>query len=246
MSGKQVKRKRTRPGKYSMPRKRLRTSSKVSRYRPPAYKGLSSLTIKTPSGLPDRIRVKLRFNCDASFVNTGGGYAELPIGINNLFDPGNTASSVQPYLFDQWASLYENYLVYGFKWRIQGHIGSTGVTSTSARQMGIAFTESSTSLSTSSKAMQQPYQQNVQWTVNTNEPKLRGYIECCKVIGLTRAQWDAQFDSYGAAVTAPPTGIPYAHIWTYDPYGSADVQTNITIQTTYYVTFFNRQYPALS
>lgn len=246
MSGKQVKRKRVRPGKYTMPRKRLRTSAKQPRRRYSSYKGVSSLTIKTPSGLPDILRVKLKFNFDATFSNTSGGYQELTIGINNIFDPSGSIGAVQPYLFDQWAALYENYQVHGFAYRLHPHIGPTGVSSVSARQMGIAFTESSTSLSTSSKAMQQPYQQNCQWSVNTKEPVIRGYIQCCKVVGLTPAQWAAQFDSYGAAITAAPTATPFAHIWTFDPYQSTTVDTMVTVQTTYYVTFFNRQSPALS
>lgn len=69
--------------------------------------------IRAPSGLPDKMYLKLRHSgTDLLSATTSMDYQI--INANNMTSTG-FAGGGQPYLFDEWMSLYSRYLVFGAK-----------------------------------------------------------------------------------------------------------------------------------
>lgn len=77
-------------------------------------------------GFPDRLRCKLRL---VDLVNGGDGVASnftKVYGINSLFDPQQTAGTVQPLYFDKLSAIYGDYIVRGAKITVQYALATSG------------------------------------------------------------------------------------------------------------------------
>ncbi len=66
--------------------------------------------------LPNQAFVKMRYI--DSMVEITGILHEHRIRLNSIFDPDLAGTGHQPYLHDQMATLYKEYLVVGCKWRV--------------------------------------------------------------------------------------------------------------------------------
>lgn len=214
----------------------------------PANRKLTTTLIRQPSGLADRTYVKLRLNIDLAQTNTAGLMSTLIIKTNDLFDCMGSAGSLQPYLFDQWSTLYSNYIVHGFKWRIQSFFGATGISSTSVRRVTVTPTNSSSAHSNIENALNQPYAKSNTFQVNAgNSRMLKGYFKIPHLLGLSKAQYLTAPYSFGAQVGSSPSSPTYIHFITDWPFTNAtDVTTNSTIYLTFYAMFFNRTIPVNS
>ncbi len=62
--------------------------------------------------LPQRFPVRLRYRSSNTITCVSGAPGTWAFGLNSLFDPDVTFTGHQPLLFDQIASLYNNYVVY--------------------------------------------------------------------------------------------------------------------------------------
>lgn len=98
---------------------RKKRSTRTSFGKTPA-KRASITTIRSPTGLGDLLRVKLRYVEQTTFTGTAGVQAYVTVMANSCFDPNSTGTGHQPYFFDQWKSLYLRYRVLGasIKWRV--------------------------------------------------------------------------------------------------------------------------------
>lgn len=67
----------------------------------------TSITIKSPSGMPDVLHVKLRYVQQVGLTDAVGGIQKFNTWSGNSpFDPDVTGSGHQPLAYDQWAALY--------------------------------------------------------------------------------------------------------------------------------------------
>jgi len=210
-----------------------------------ARKVLTQQIIRQPTGLPDRTKVKLKLQFDVAMSNTSGGYQSTPISINDLFDPTGALGSIQPYLFDQWAALYHNYLVTGCKIRVDPAMGATGITSTSVRRYSITWSRES-SLTSMSVAQVQPYTATTDLVVNLHTRALKGYMPINKLLGMTKQQYMSEPAIFGANVGNSPTRLVYCHVGSIDPYAGTTCVSNAKIMLTFYVWFYDRKAPSES
>lgn len=212
-----------------------------------SYKRLSSLRIKTPSGIPDRMFVRLKANFGVEMANNLGLKTELIVRCNDLFDPLGSAGSVQPYYFDQWAAFYFDYQVFGFSYKVTANIGAVGVTSTDSRRLTVAVSQTGSAFSDIEQAINQPYARTRTFQVNVKQGFLKGSHRIAKMLGISEETYRTNPVDYGALCTQSPTATQYIHFITDDPYPSATTkQTNIAVECTFYAMFFLRQIPSNS
>lgn len=209
-------------------------------------KRLGTTLVRQPTGLPDRIFVKLVSHVDLVFTNTAGAYSSFRIAINSAYDPYQSTGTQQGYLFDQWATLYGAYRVHGFKYLIMPSFGATGITSTSVAEITVVPSSQSSAFSSARLAAEQPRAKTVRWQVNSGRgPVLRGFVKPSVIFGVPRVNYTPNPNFY-AAVGADPVSMCYLHIGTSDPVLTADRQTTAMMKFVQYVEFFDRKVPAVS
>ena len=118
--GKLYRRRRRRGRQYILsadPGSVVRYSSSSSRYRKRKYTGAKRMVMyKSPSGIPDRIFVKLKYADHVTFPTAGtNGCAVLNYKGNACDDPGGTNDDHKALAFGEWGNLYNKYRVHGSK-----------------------------------------------------------------------------------------------------------------------------------
>jgi len=228
---------------YKGGRKRSRLSypHKVSN-----FQKASSLIIRQPSGLPDRLFVKLRYREQLSYTQTSGTVSAGVYRGNSLYDPRFDTGGGQPYLFDQWAALYQTYRVLGSKVRLLDSLNQgTGGDSRSF----IFASPSSTSLSTTSQEQicESPYRKLSMikaGAIGIGQTQLSMYMGTAKILGRKKSivQVDPNLLS---AVTTDPANQWYWHVGNWVAGGQTQSLLSDLI-ITYYCVFETRQRPAIS
>lgn len=102
------------PKRYSKKRSttKKRRSRRRRRYNP--YRRLTS-GMGTPSGMPKQRIAKLRYCSNISVISTLGALGSHTFGANDIYDPDITGTGHQPMGHDQWANLFNHYVVLGSK-----------------------------------------------------------------------------------------------------------------------------------
>lgn len=110
-------------------KKYTRKSKKFTKYNAkkkfPLSKRIPSLG-RNVCGFPDRLRCKLRI---VDLVNGGDGIASnfsKVYGINSLFDPLQSAGTIQPLYFQELSAIYSHYIVRGAKITVQYALANSG------------------------------------------------------------------------------------------------------------------------
>lgn len=94
--------------------------------------------------LPKSKLVKMRYGVTTNLGHGGSGVVGYHVfQANSLYDPDTTGVGTQPIMRDQWANLYQNYVVVGAKIKITFATQSTSVT-TQNSFVGIRLNDSST------------------------------------------------------------------------------------------------------
>lgn len=212
----------------------------------PDARRLTTSVIRNPTGLADRVFVKLQSRVGFSFTNTSGGYTSVICQANSAFDPFGSSSTAQPYLFDQWAGLYDEYRVHGFAWKVHPTMGATGIISTSNRECMVIPTRQSSAFGSALLAREQPRAQFNIFQVNSGKwATLEGYATCHTILGQSKVAFEGDAGT-SAAVTADPDVKVYLHIATQDPHESTTVNTFAVVELIQYVEFFGRAIAAVS
>jgi len=212
----------------------------------PNRRTASSVIIRQPTGLPDRLRVKLVYRENLSYSQTSGDLADQVYRANSLFDPDLTGTGGQPYLFDQWASVYGVYTVIGTGIEVQAMVGGTNATNC---RVGITPTTTSTAFATTDQELseERPYstvRMCQMGATGIGQTYLKGYISTAKMNGLT--QQTVHNDSlWSGLVGGNPSNQWYWHVWNYVP--SANTQSlQLVVKLTFYVVFRTRISPGTS
>lgn len=109
---------RARKTKKAMPRKRMVARKRVQRRRLPPL--ISNLTIKP------RL-VRLRYSDKITIAASTGATGFYTFRANSIFDCDYTSTGHQPFMHDQLAAMYSNYMVIGSKISVKHHgYGTSG------------------------------------------------------------------------------------------------------------------------
>lgn len=109
------------------------------------------MKIWQPTGLPDTAYVKLKWTTFIRETSTAVALDDWYVTGNSCVDPGGPDASSQPYLWDQWAALYQEYCCMASKITVRY------VSTESSTQRILMGPSTSTSLPTYTDAMWEPY-----------------------------------------------------------------------------------------
>lgn len=203
----------------------------------------SSVVIRQPSGVADRIFVKLVYREQLTFTQAAGVLGYNIYSLNSLFDPNITGTGAQPYFFDQWSTLYTNYIVHGAKVVVTSSVNDV----TFNNIQGLTFSASSTAFSSIEQAVEQPYVKKkslIMGSSASGQSTVKGYMSIAKLYGRGRKETSIN-PNLRAAVTASPSTQMVVHVWNYVP-GGATQSLLADVNITYFAEFFNRARPATS
>jgi len=106
-------------------------------------------------GFPKTNMVKLRYVESVSFDPGLGTLGQYIFSANNVFDPNVTGIGHQPMCYDQWAALYNHYVVVGSKIKAQFFYGSNVTTNTEGFLCGINLQDDASLSTDPSTVMEQ-------------------------------------------------------------------------------------------
>lgn len=225
-----------------------RRRGKVFRPKLRRFQTASKVVIRQPSGVPDRLFVKLKYSTVLFFTSTTGGISQNQFRGNAIQDPDVTGVGGQPYLFDQWATLYNRYRVRGSSVKAQA-TQSTSNTGNFASNVTVMLVPSNntTTFSISELAREQPYTKWIQTKpYGSRDALIKSYMSTAKIMGV-RKSVIANEQDYSSAVSTNPNVQWYWNVLMY----TSDEQTTssttpIHISLTYYVELYDRQRPTVS
>lgn len=204
----------------------------------------STSIIRQPSGVPDRIFVKLVYSEDLIFNQGSGTLGYNVYRGNSLFDPDLTGTGGQPYFFDQWAAFYQNYRVHGSAIRVIWN--ATGGTCVAINTM-IAPACSSTAMGSSEILQEQPRCKTTTLRMGATgigQAMQRHYSSTARQMGVKRMTVKTEND-YAPLTSASPTSGWYWHIGNYERTG-ATMALTAQVKLTYFAEFFYRARPGTS
>lgn len=190
-------------------------------------------------GFPNTIITKLRY-CDTfRFTSTAGSTAGYVFAANGLYDPDLSSTGHQPMYFDQYAAIYDQYVVIGAKIKVTGsNDGNTAVV------FGINGDDDSAGTATLSTKMEQ---NNSAWiTLGTVSSGASIGTMTCTFEPLRDFGISAENDGASAtSVTANPT-----ELWAFQVFmsalNSATVSVDCTVEIDYTVKFTELRTPTPS
>jgi hypothetical protein len=204
----------------------------------------SQVVIRQPTGLPDRLYVKLIYREAVAFSQAGGAVGDNVYRGNSLFDPDLTGTGGQPSGFDQWAAFYATYTVLGSKCEV---ISMSGGGSACNTIHGITPTNFSSVFTDVERAQEQPYDKSdtiVFGSQGIGQGKLSNYMSTSKIIGVVRPAIQIE-DSYSALVSANPAVQWFWHVWNLVPTANTQALQQ-QVKLTYFCVFETRQFLATS
>lgn len=194
------------------------------------------------------MRVKLIYREEVSYTQASGALADLVFRGNSCFDPNVTGAGGQPMWFDQWASLYQYYLVLGSSVEVTAYMNG-GATIYNSR-VGIFPSLNSTAYATTDqeRAEETPYARiksvDMCGGAGVGQVVVKNYISTAKLQGIPQTAVNTEH-AYEAAVTANPTLTWYWHIVNWVPSGATQ-SILLNVKITYDVIFHGRAAAAIS
>lgn len=204
----------------------------------PKFRGPGTTIIRQPSGTSDRLFVKLRFREQFSSAQSPGtNLADIVYKGNSPFDPSFT-SAVQPYLFSNWAQLYQRYVCFGSK--ITTYNVMNNATSGPANAMTMISHSPYQAAYVSIYSFEtDPYvkRKNVNFGALGVGRNSQSYF-CSTAKATNRPKKAVAIEeNYSALVTADPATLWYWHLGNYVP-GSNDQSLICDVVIDYYVMFY--------
>lgn len=208
---------------------------KTSKKKAPTYKHAadSGVTAVAPRAGPSNVLYTTFIYVQkfAQAGTVGGLAADQVFNLSSLFDPDFTGVGYQPVNFDQFALMYEKYLVLEVEIIAECCSGTTNVF-----QAGITVNDESTS--------QSDYRVLIgngqcQWKLlqpqgGTDKARLTMTVDMAKFHGVTKKSYMAD-DSYKALMTASPQEAGFVHCWIADNGSSSTTTSNWLVELRYKV-----------
>lgn len=201
-----------------------------------------------PTVFPDRVMVKLPY-----LALTGGdtvGFFDYQYRHNGCFDPEVAIGGHQPLAFDQWMSLYENFVVTGCK--IRCDIAPHSAQDTTPFYTLLSANNNTTSINT--EVLVQAAIEDKQRTTSPGIAQvamrpviIKRYFGTAKLYGIRKDGIMTDSGYWGDNATDPANPTRW-HLVTF-PFNydvASTYSPSIKVQLTYYVTFLNRKELAIS
>lgn len=214
----------------------------------PRYKrrGIDAGTciVRAPSGMPDRLRVKLRYSQYISLVDlVGGVVVQNVFQGNSCYDPDTTGTGHQPYCYDQWSNLFRKYMVSGAQIKV-----SFNALTTNTKSVWVAIQAKTTSAPTTtvSAANERAYIRDavLQPSGGKSQKNLSMYQSTKRMLGIPKLTTASP--EFSALINASPGSGWWVDVMA----GSVDTLTTFAVdcnvEIKYYVTFFDRNIPGQS
>jgi hypothetical protein len=219
-----------------MPKRRSKNNSKSGRQQMVVYQNPTA----TRGFVPQRTRVILRYmaNVAEAVIPTD----DYQFRLNSCFDPDVPSAGHQPYGFDQWATLYQKYIVrrcaYDVHWVNAG---------SEALLVGATCTNSATSLSGADEGHEQSNSQTAVVGISTGKStaRLSGKINLWELEGRTETEYMSAVTEYAAATNANPTAVARLHVLT-ESFSGSNMTAYWAAILTYEVEFFDWAQPSSS
>lgn len=181
-------------------------------------------------GVPDRIRLKMRYADE----NQIGGFAGTYVWkVNSLYDPDSSGTGHQPMYYDQYKALYQRYSVFGCK--VDVKIVNDGTTSIYG---SLVFSDLDVSGYAPITAGELKHSKRfVVGNGNANNVKtVSMYMPMSKMFGIQNiAAYDANIASSGQ----DPANVVYAFIKLASVDNITSMKAFIWTRLTYYCTMFD-------
>lgn len=206
---------------------------KVATYKTPVV--ASSWNIPTPNTVaPTKLKTTFVYVENGLGLNPGvGGTASAYVfDLNSLFDPNVSGAGHQPAGYDQMMAIYEEYLVYGVKYRIMA-------ANSEASLEAIHGVTISDEINTKSDPRIYMENGNCQWKCASGRggPSLTeftGYVDLAKFHGVEPQNYMDDSD-YKALSGSSPSERAYLHIWCAPMNASSDIGDQTWyVELTYY------------
>lgn len=150
-----------------------------------------------------RTRCTLRYS---DYFNMGTGVPGIVtqvMNLNSLFDPDRTGTGHQPRGFDQLATFYSRYRVYGVSFKITYTVGGT----TNDALVIMCYPRNGTGTpSNISDVAENPWGQYDQCSLYTKARVLKGFVNLAELNGKTAAAYKAD-DTTQALTSASPAEV---------------------------------------
>lgn len=218
---------------YSKKRRYVRKGGYRRRYKKKRFSKPTSMLLRSPTVVSDRVRLKLKYNSYYT-LSGGAGTPFLQVFQNSLFDPDLTGSGNQPMGFDQWKNFYNRYRVNAISIKVQG----ANTNSTNPILFSVFPSLTSTAPGSTSGVFSQPYARTISVPQSSGNSKIyiSNYMTTKKMYGYTNIDQEEDFSS---VVSASP-----ANLWYFLVYGYSGTTATPTFQgiikVTYYCEMFER------
>jgi len=209
----------------------------------------SQVVIRQPTGLPDRLYVRLTYREQLNWTTASGALGDNVYRGNSIFDPDLTGTGGQPMALDQWAFFYSSYTVLGSKIEVSSQVNG-GTAATQRHGVTPTLFSSAFGASDQERAEELPYTKAVTATAGGNNDRATGkseiktYMSTAKIYGVLRPAVQIG-DEFGALTSANPSAGWFWHVWNYVPGGETQSLLQ-TVKLTYFVVFEGRNQLAVS
>ena len=188
-------------------------------------------------GFPQQVITKLRYVMQNANTHVSNIIAETQqMKMNSCFDPDSTGVGHQPWYFDEYAALYNNYRVIGSTLRVDFSPQSIDTTLNSG-PWNIGIVGSAVSTNPSTSALDRCEMNDaVSDYINRDDGVVTMFWNYDPMEKLGQ---QANDDTVSALVTADPSQVYYANVWT-APFSSLATgnQVHYKITMEYTVEFF--------
>lgn len=215
---------------YGKRRYRRRQKNKKSYRKKRSYKKPSSRYRKS-SGFPSTLYTKLKYVERILITNTSGAIGTHRFSGNSIFDPNYEVGGHQPYYYDQYAAIYNNYYVSGSKITFRA-----STTNSVAVNMTVRATPDSTAIADLDLEMERPGALTKQ--INAYRPQtFKMYRSSNRVFGVKTKDEIA----YSGLGNASPSDQWFWQIATQPSDETQTTYSYIYVSIVYYVKFWDRK-----
>lgn len=193
-------------------------------------KSLSSLSIKGPSVVPDRMFVKMKYS-EIVALSPGTTNGSYMFSGNSIFDPNVTAVGTQPTGYDQWSGFYSKYRVRASKIKIRSSSGSSVPVTFS-----LVPTNSSVAITGYNESIRLPRAKSCMLGVSGNTVSYcKNYAKSKVIMGENLMD-----DNSAASFGSNPVNRWYWIVWAQSIDNLSHIVVYFEFEVTYYVELYNR------
>lgn len=210
--------------------------------------------IRAPTGISDRVFVKLRWSNVINFIQTAGAAAVHTVKLNGINEPDGT--NHLPYGSNQWDQFYQNYRVHGSKITVRPSYPDSAGTGSSTITVVPLNNGGDPVLTADYPLDEMPYRKWITsnpYNIAGRSTEITSYMSTCKIFGVDKQTVRSE-DGYAAPTFSnksigawgDPVNIGYWLVVAFPSNGTDSITMQMAITVEYYIEFFNRTTLAFS